>query len=85
MTVIDTTAKHSSRVHPSAQEPAGWKRYVTPDTFIQIGIAIFTLTLWEVTSRVFQTDFWTSRPSQLRLSFTAGVPRACLLPICGFR
>ncbi len=68
MTVItdDTTARRSSSaVKPSSQEPPAWRRYVTPDTLIQIGIAVFTLALWEVTSRVFQTEFWTSRPSAI--------------------
>ncbi|MGH6862246.1 MAG: ABC transporter permease [Phyllobacterium sp.] len=41
--------------------------YAKSDLFIQIGIALFVLVLWESVARIFATDFWTSSPSAVIL------------------
>ncbi|TCM47191.1 NitT/TauT family transport system permease protein [Rhizobium sp. PP-F2F-G48] len=67
MVITDNNVAKSSTAGSVSQEPGAWTRYVSPDTLIQIGITVFTLTLWEVTARVFKTDFWTSNPSAIAL------------------
>jgi NitT/TauT family transport system permease protein len=60
---MSTIAEKGSENRQSSQGGQARPFFIKPDTFIQIGIALFFLILWESVSRIFHTDFWTSSPS----------------------